>query len=220
MGIHAVVYLKCCDNNRAASMVAAFYDAVSSYGLPSCLRSDLGGENIDVWRYMIEEHSDLSVVITGSSTHNQRIERLWRDVYRSVGVVFRDPFCKLEDDGYLDPLNEVDLFCLHFVFLPRINVALQSFTESWNNHSISTANGMTPNQLFIHGALQQNMVPVMPNAPSNGAVATQPTERDHVRIPLLQFTPCTNLQQQLDGINPLGFDYFDCNAYFMWLDDI
>ena len=79
--------------------------------------SDLGGENIDVWRYMIEEHSDLSVVITGSSTHNQRIERLWRDVYRSVGVEFRDTFCKLEDDGYLDPLNEVDLFCLHFVFL-------------------------------------------------------------------------------------------------------
>ena len=77
---------------------------------------------------------------------------------------------------------------------------------------------MTPNQLFIHGALQQNMVPVMPNAPSNGAVATQPTERDHVRIPLLQFTPCTNLQQQLDGINPLGFDYFDCNANFQATD--
>ena len=92
-------------------------------------------------------------------------------------MVFRDTFCKLEDDGYLDPLNEVDLFCLHFVFLPRINVALQLFTESWNNHSISTANGMTPNLLFIHRALQQNMVPVMPNAPSHGAVATQPTER-------------------------------------------
>lgn len=63
--------------------------------LPSHIRSDLGGENVDVWRYMIEQHSNQSAVITGSSTHNERIERLWRDVYRSVRVLFRETLKKV-----------------------------------------------------------------------------------------------------------------------------
>ena len=58
--------------------------------------------------------------------------------------------------------NETDLYCLHFVFLPRINSSLDSFIESWNNHRISTENNMTPNQLYIKGALEQNMTPRMP----------------------------------------------------------
>lgn len=59
------------------------------------MRTDLGGENTEVWRYMEEQHANESAVTTGSSTHNQRnqrIERLWRDVYRCVGVLFADTF--------------------------------------------------------------------------------------------------------------------------------
>ena len=41
-----------------------------------------------------------------------------------VCVLFTDTFRALEADGHLDCLNEVDLYCLHFVFLPRINSAL------------------------------------------------------------------------------------------------
>ena len=37
--------------------------------------------------------------------------------------------------GNLDCLNEVDLYCLYFVFLPRINSALKGFVESWNNQT-------------------------------------------------------------------------------------
>ena len=40
-----------------------------------------GGENVDVWRCMIEAHSTEIAVITGSSVHNERIERLRRDVF-------------------------------------------------------------------------------------------------------------------------------------------
>jgi len=48
-------------------------------------------------------------------------------------------FYKLERQHELDPLNETDIkYCLHFVFLPRINKHLLEFTESWNHHSIST----------------------------------------------------------------------------------
>ncbi len=50
--------------------------SVNDYGLPDQVRSDLGGENTDVWLYMIEQKQSESAVLVGSSTHNQRIERL------------------------------------------------------------------------------------------------------------------------------------------------
>ena len=108
-----------------------YTDAVNLDGLPNEVQSDLGGENIEVWRYMIE-HSSNEAVVTGSSTHNERIEHLWRDVYR-VGVPFADTFRELAKTD-LDPLNEVDIFCLHYIYLPRINTVLDEFVECWNNH--------------------------------------------------------------------------------------
>ena len=82
-----VVYLRCAGNNRANTVLYAFMGAVSCYGIPEKVRSDLGGENIEVWRYMIEQHRSDRAVIVGSSTHNERIERLWRDVFHCVGSV-------------------------------------------------------------------------------------------------------------------------------------
>ena len=67
--------------------------------------------------YMIRNHgTGRHSVIAGASTHNQRIERLWRDVYRCVASTFH---CyHLEEFYNLDPLSETDLFVLHYVFLP------------------------------------------------------------------------------------------------------
>lgn len=82
---------------------------------------------------MIEQHGSSSAVITGSSTHNERIERLLRDVYRCVTSLFYDVFYRLESEGKLDPLNETDLYCLHYFlpapisFLPHINETLSEF---------------------------------------------------------------------------------------------
>ena len=48
---------------------------------------------MDVWRYMLEVHRENeSCVLTGSSTHNERVERMWRDVYRCVSSQFVDTF--------------------------------------------------------------------------------------------------------------------------------
>ena len=41
--------------------------------------------------------------ITGSSVHNQRIERLWRDVVGCIDSTFYSPFYSLEESGYIDP---------------------------------------------------------------------------------------------------------------------
>ena len=33
-------------------------------------------------------------------------------------------------------MHRVDMFCLHYVFLPRLNKCLRDFQESWNNHGL------------------------------------------------------------------------------------
>ena len=134
-----LVYLRCSTDNRATTVLASFTEAVHTHGLPCRVRSDLGGENVEVWHFIAQQHGTDSAVITGSSTHNERIERLWRDYFRSIGSLFYDTFRALEAENSLDPLNEVDMFCLHYVYLKRINSAIDSFVESWNNHQISTA---------------------------------------------------------------------------------
>ena len=89
-------------------------------------------------------------VITGSSVHNQRIEHLWRDVFRAVGFPFYKLFYGLEAMQLLDPLNCHHLYALLFTYLPRINASLQAFKEGWNHH-LSTVKGMTPAQTFFQG---------------------------------------------------------------------
>ena len=78
---------------------------------------------------MMEEHGNNKCIIVGSSAHNEQIKRLWRDVHCSVTVVYGNPFRGMEAEGILDHLNEVDLYCLHYVFIPRINDSLKSFRE-------------------------------------------------------------------------------------------
>lgn len=97
-------------------------------------------------------------VITGSSTHNQRIESLWRDVFRCVLSVFHQLFYYLEDRGVLDPLSESDLNCLHMVYKPKINKALGAFVSGWNNHALTTEHFMTPIQLLAVGSLLNTTV--------------------------------------------------------------
>lgn len=92
-------------------------------------------------------------MIVGSSVHNQRIERLWRDLHRCATRLYYRLFYYLEYQGLLDLVNEYHLFALHHVYLPRINKSLLQFKEGWNNHSIRTEHGHSPNQLFASGAL-------------------------------------------------------------------
>ena len=193
-----ITYLRCSNNNTAETVKYSFCEALQSYGVPEKVRTDLGGENEEVWRYMIEHHASLSAVITGSSTHNERIERLWRDVHRCVTSLYYAMFYSLEDEGILDILNEVDMFSLHFVFLNRINNALKSFTESWNNHSLSSMQSWTPNQLFILGAMDQNTVPVIPTTShSRDQDLSQPISHDHVLVPTCSFSPCRALKREV-----------------------
>ena len=80
-----IVYLQCSTNNSANTVYRAFLSAVQRYGLPSRVISHQGTENTTVARHMLETQDvQRGSMITGSSVHNQRIERLWKDMHRYV----------------------------------------------------------------------------------------------------------------------------------------
>ena len=89
-------------------------------------------------------HDSSTGIVAGSSTHNERIERLWCDMYQCVSCHYYELFYTLEEDRIFDPLNDTHLYCLHYVFLPRINKHLADFVDSWNYHSLSTEHNQTP----------------------------------------------------------------------------
>ena len=149
-----IPYLSCCTDNLAATVLRLFRQATSEFGIPSRVRSDRGGENTLVCYFMVSQRGPgRGSHIAGSSVHNQRVERLWRDVYRCVCSSFHEIFYFLEAQDLLDPDNECDLFVLHCVFLPVINHHLQAFVKAWNKHPLRTERNWSPHKIWINGML-------------------------------------------------------------------
>lgn len=66
-------------------MLKLFEEAIDSVGVPSRVRTDKGGENVLVWDKMeCLRGPNRGSYLAASSVHNQRIERLWRDVWNCV----------------------------------------------------------------------------------------------------------------------------------------
>ncbi|XP_039870712.1 uncharacterized protein LOC120723360 [Simochromis diagramma] len=145
-----IVYLTVAGNNRARTVLESFIAAVEQYGLPSRVRSDKGGENADVAEFMIRSRgTNRNSHITGRSVHNQRIERMWRDVYEHALDLFYQLFTSLEHQGTLNPDSEIHLYALHRVFRPHIQSNLDSFQDAWNSHGLRTERNQSPQQLWI-----------------------------------------------------------------------
>ena len=84
-----IVYLGCSANNRSDTVFGLFIEACSNLGIPSRVRADRGGENVLVATFMVLYRGmNRGSLIAGSSVHNQRIERLWRDLYVSCINLF------------------------------------------------------------------------------------------------------------------------------------
>ena len=105
----------------------------------------------------------------------------------------------------LNCINEVDLYCLHYVFLPRINRNLAEFKESWNNHALSSEGNKTPYQLFfegLHHALNHSDYSLGLTDEAANLDVSELTG-DHVHVPRISFVPCSGLLLNMSVINPL-----------------
>ena len=92
-----------------------FHEAAKTYRVPSRVRSDMGGEKFLVCHFIkvLVRSIGRGSHLAGSSTRNQRIERLWRGVNRCVVSTYHTLFHSMDATGVLDPDNEVDLLVLH-----------------------------------------------------------------------------------------------------------
>lgn len=91
-----------------------FWRETREYGIPSRIHSDKGGEKVTVWAS--QRGVGRGSHIAGPSTHNQRIEQLWRDVYCCVSSTYHELLYYMEEEQLLDPESELDLFILHCIF--------------------------------------------------------------------------------------------------------
>lgn len=91
--------------------------------------------------------------ITDQSVHNQRIERLWRDVFQQVVHYFYTLFYSFEDEQILNPEDDIQKMAPQIVYKPEIQKRLDLFRRAWNNHRIRSANNRTPTQIWMEGML-------------------------------------------------------------------
>ena len=95
-----IVFLKCATNNRNETVLELFRMATAEYGVPSRVRTDKGGENVLVWQEMESlRGQNRNSYLASTSTRNQRIKRLWRDVWMYVCHIFYYTFQGMEVEG-------------------------------------------------------------------------------------------------------------------------
>ena len=57
----------------------------------------------------------------------------------------------MEEMNLLSPTDELQLYAIHYVFIPRLNKQLNDFKCTWNSHPLRSEHGFIPNQLLLQG---------------------------------------------------------------------
>ena len=149
-----IAYFQCHNKTLAATILHVFLDAISIHSLLSIDRADFGVRNVNAVRFMLDcpkRGIKRGSFIAGTSVHNQCIEGIWVEVIRYVLRHFRIIFLFLGNDGFLDLLNEVHLFELHYAYMLRIKKALEKFSNNWRYYSLSSERNQSPYQISNYG---------------------------------------------------------------------
>ena len=146
-----IMYLKFSTMNMACTVLDLIINTTKQFRLQSRVRADQGDENVDIVRHIFSHHlhrPSRRSFIARNSCHNQRFERLWRDVFSVILSIFYRVFWYLEENGSLDISDKVHLYALRLIYILLINNRLIEFTRGWNNHPFLTERNRSPNQLW------------------------------------------------------------------------
>ncbi|XP_055021238.1 uncharacterized protein LOC129412151 [Boleophthalmus pectinirostris] len=146
-----IMYLGASSNNLASTALAFFNRSADKYGFPQSFVVIRGWKTWILPISCSQPVEQEGAALFLGKVHNQRIERLWRDLWVTVTSIYYDVLHYLEEGGFLSIGSLVHLFCCHYVFLPRLQEDLDTFRCGWDNHALRTEGNMTPNQLWVLG---------------------------------------------------------------------
>ena len=122
----------------------------------------------------------------------------------------------------LDQSDELHLFALHYVFLPRINNLLSRWSDAYNRHPLATEHNSSPRQLWVESMLHlQNSDHAAPEGVFNRDVVGGTLEQygvdwegpcpdnepdvESVTVPPIHLNlPPRTLQNLQETVNPLA----------------
>ena len=185
-------------DNHQENIEDAFRSSVKMYQWPDLLSTDEKDEKMLVWKAMIEEKGDLSVEMSSKLERVQWVTIIKNDLNNSILTPLLDTFTQLEIEGSLNVENDTDLFCLHFVYLPRINKLLKDFACCYNACCIPHGNGATPSQIFYahNEQISDNTKDILPSLIN---------KENFPEVSLLTIAPiqAEKFQELKDHVNPL-----------------
>jgi hypothetical protein len=175
---------------------------------PLKVRGDKGGENVLIADEIIMRRGvGTGAFIVGSSKHNTRIERLWRDVRTDRIQYYKGMFELLEADG-MDVENKLHMYVLQYMFMTRINQDLDVFKHAWNSHPIRTEHNRSPYQLLTDYAHLYPDAVLLPNDDEDPPEEIPGEGPPQVLVEPLQ---CPMQEHQ--------YDYFSARCHPLTLDD-
>uniref|UniRef100_A0A3P9B3S1 Integrase core domain-containing protein n=1 Tax=Maylandia zebra TaxID=106582 RepID=A0A3P9B3S1_9CICH len=149
----SVLYLDAATNNRAKTAFSFFLRSAQLHGLPSrsrkpghctfhvCHKRNRESE-FHIWKECPQSEVSLLMFFILLLT-------AWVDCCSSSDIDLKHEIPEIQIS------DVIHLFGVHYIFVPRLRADLVTFVGGWNNHPLRTEGGLTPEQLWCMGHLQE-----------------------------------------------------------------
>ena len=98
----------------------------------------------------------------------------------------------------------MDIFCLHYIFLPRINASLNSFQLAWNNHPLSTENSRSPIQIYTCDSIGTSLF-----QESNNPMSLFQHEQTHTTVTVADEMDTVNVPEMISPLSRSDMGYLN-----------